>query len=131
MIDPMTPEIILLLLGANVLRLILLAFGGLGVVRPRERRRRSEVMASRKKCLVTLGRPARGQVTSFLFLRYRLRGFKVGAEVLSVGLHDIRHVKKVWSEYGRGYSIYPKVRARASPPNSRSPCDICQHLPAG
>ena len=31
-----------------------------------------------KKCLVTLGRPARGPVTSFLFLRYRLRSFKAG-----------------------------------------------------
>ena len=40
MIDPMTLEIILLLLGANVLPLILLAFGGLGVVRPQECRRR-------------------------------------------------------------------------------------------
>jgi hypothetical protein len=37
---------------------------------------------------------ARGPVTSYLFLRYRPRGFKVGAEVLSVGLHDIRHVKR-------------------------------------
>jgi hypothetical protein len=37
----MTLEIILLLLGLTFCVLILLAFGGLGVVRPRERRRRS------------------------------------------------------------------------------------------
>jgi hypothetical protein len=35
-----------------------------------------------KKCLVTLGCPARGLVTSFLFLRYRLRSFKLGVEIL-------------------------------------------------
>ncbi len=40
MIDPMTLEIVLLLLGLAFV-LILLAFGGLGVVRPRDRRRRS------------------------------------------------------------------------------------------
>jgi len=35
----------------------------------------------RKKCLGTLGCPALGPITSFLFLRYRLQSFKVGAEV--------------------------------------------------
>jgi hypothetical protein len=29
-----------------------------------------------------LGCPARGPVTSFLFLRYRLQSFKVGADIL-------------------------------------------------
>src|SRR5713101_1922086 len=33
----------------------------------------------RKKCLGTLGCPAPGPVTSFLFLRYRLQSFKVAA----------------------------------------------------
>jgi hypothetical protein len=36
----------------------------------------------RKKCLLTLGCPAPGPVTSFLFLRYRLQSFKVGADIL-------------------------------------------------
>jgi hypothetical protein len=36
---------------------------------------------------VTLGYPARGPVTSFLSIRYRLQSFKVGAEILgSVGM---------------------------------------------
>ncbi len=39
----------------------------------------------RKKCLVTLGCPARGPVTSFLFLRYRLQSFKLGAEIPDLG----------------------------------------------
>jgi hypothetical protein len=36
----------------------------------------------RKECLVTLGWLARGPVTSFLSLRYRLQNFKVGADIL-------------------------------------------------
>jgi len=35
----------------------------------------------RKKCAVNVGMPARGPVTSFLSLRYRLQGFKVGADI--------------------------------------------------
>ncbi len=56
-----------------------------------------------------------GPVTSFLFLRYRLQSFKVGAEVPNQAWNDVRHLvadsflTKVWSEYGQGYSIYPKV----------------------
>jgi hypothetical protein len=47
------------------------------------------------------------------------------ADCLTADLTD------VWSEYGRNYSICPKVRARASPPNSTGPRDIRQHLSAG
>jgi hypothetical protein len=36
----------------------------------------------RKECLVTLGCPARGPVTSILSLRYRLQSFNVAADIL-------------------------------------------------
>ena len=36
-----------------------------------------------EECLVKLGCPARGPVTSFLSLRYRLQSFKVGADILN------------------------------------------------
>jgi hypothetical protein len=35
-----------------------------------------------KECLVTLGYPAGGAVTTFLSIRYRLQSFKTGAETL-------------------------------------------------
>jgi hypothetical protein len=40
------------------------------------------VTAQPAECLVTLGCSTRGKVTSFLFLRYRLQSFKVGADIL-------------------------------------------------
>src|SRR6266446_9220229 len=46
----------------------------------------------RKKCLGTLGCPAPGPVTSFLFLRYRLQSFKVAAEVPNQAWNDVRHL---------------------------------------
>src|ERR1700752_1477724 len=63
--------------------------------------------------------------TSFLLLRYRLRDFKIGAEILypdgMIIIISRRNgsLTKVWS-YGRTYSICLKVRARASPLGSRS-----------
>jgi hypothetical protein len=46
----------------------------------------------RKKRLGTLGCPALDPVTSFLFLRYRLQSFKVGAEVPNQAWDDVRHL---------------------------------------
>ena len=39
-----------------------------------------------------VGLPGARPVTSFLFLRYRLQSFKVGAEVLNQGWNDVRHL---------------------------------------
>src|SRR5271169_3764107 len=41
-----------------------------------------DLMGSFTATLPTLGCPARGPVTRFLFLRYRLQSFEVGAEIL-------------------------------------------------
>ena len=53
-----------------------------------------------------VGMPARGPVTSFLFLRYRLQRFKVGVDILNqYGMAVViswrtRSLTSVWSEYG-------------------------------
>jgi hypothetical protein len=71
----------------------------------------AELIANREDGAHVHHRP----VTNFLFLRYRLQSFKVGAEVPNQAWNDVRNLMPthfltdVWSEYGRGYSIYPKV----------------------
>jgi hypothetical protein len=45
-----------------------------------------------KKCSAMFGCPALGPVTSFLFLRDRLQGFKVESEVPDQRWNDFRHL---------------------------------------